>query len=104
MEQVPRREFLLWEVMPMTIRLYLPDSLSRIARGKTCYEVKGQTLGECLNDLIAQLPAIRNALFYDTGGLLPHIKLLVADGSTEVEGLARRVQDGAQIFVKTNAH
>jgi hypothetical protein len=88
----------------MTIRLYLPDSLSRIARGKTCHEVKGQTLGECLNNLVAQLPAIKNALFYDTGGLLPYIKLLVDDGGADVEGLTRRVKDGAQIFVKTNAH
>ncbi len=88
----------------MTIKLYLPDSLSRIAKGKTCHEVEGQTLGECLNDLVAQLPAIKKALFYDTGGLLPYVKLLVDVGSADVDGLKRKVKDGAQIFIKTNAH
>ncbi len=88
----------------MSIRLYLPDSLSRIAKCKTCHEVKGLTLGECLNNLVAQLPAIKNALFYETCGLLPYVKLLVDDGSADVEGLKRRVKDGAQIFIKTNAH
>jgi hypothetical protein len=88
----------------MSIKLHIPDSLSAITKRKLSYEVQGKTVGECLNDLVGLVPGIKKALFYETGGLLPDIKVLVGYKSegTDLEGLAKKVNDGDEIFVKTN--
>ena len=88
----------------MSAKLHLPDSLSVVAKRKLLYEVNGKTVGECLDYLMGLVPGIRKALFYDTGGLLPNVKVLVGyeDEGTDLEDLKKRVNDGDEIFIKTN--
>ena len=88
----------------MSVKLHLPDSLSIVAKRKLLYEVKGKTVGECLNYLMGLVPGMRKALFYNTGGLLPNVRVLVGDESesTDLGDLEKKVKDGDEIFVKTN--
>jgi len=88
----------------VSIRVYLSDSLCRIVKSKTCHEVNGQTVGECLTHLVSIVPSLKNALFYNTGGLLPQIEVLIDDETSGGGGLSRTVRDGARMFIKRNVH
>ncbi|MFH1122438.1 MAG: hypothetical protein V1758_02145, partial [Pseudomonadota bacterium] len=60
----------------MSIKLYLPDRLRfTIGKGKDLFEVDGKTVGECLDDLVRLHPSMKKALFYECGGLDPHVKV-----------------------------
>ncbi len=88
----------------MSAKLHLPDSLSVVAKHQLLYDVEGETVAECLKFLVGFLPGIRNALFYETGGLLPNVRVLVGseDEGTNSNDLKKKVKDGDEIFVKTN--
>jgi protein-tyrosine-phosphatase len=43
----------------MSIKLYVPRSLSGITKGKDVFEVDGETVGECLGRLLTLIPRIK---------------------------------------------
>ncbi len=88
----------------MSIKLFLPDSLSYLAKGENLFEVNGKTVGECLNQLIGLVPVMRETLFYESGRLVPNIEVLVNQESTDAEVLAKRLEDGDEIQIKTERH
>ena len=47
----------------MSKTLWLSKNLSRVAKGTEGFELDGETVGECINELISLVPAMRNALF-----------------------------------------
>ncbi|MFC2004755.1 hypothetical protein ACFLUY_00860 [Chloroflexota bacterium] len=96
----------------MSIKLYLPRSMSGITKGKDVFEVEGETVGECLSHLVTLIPRIKEELFYvDTeeslatnGMLRSNIEVMVNEKSINAEGLATKVKDSAKIEIKLNIH
>ena len=88
----------------MSIKLFLPKSLSHLSKGKDLFEVNGRTVGECLNQLISLVPVMKETLFYESGRLVPTIKVLVNQESTDAEGLAKELKDGDEIQIKMDRH
>ncbi len=89
----------------MSINLFLPANLSKLAKGKDWFEVNGKTVGECLNQLVSLVPALKNVLFSESGDKLSWtFKVLVNQDSTEAEGLATKLEDGDEIEIKTTLH
>lgn len=89
----------------MSINLFLPANLSKFAKGKDWFEVNGKTVGECLNQLINLVPVLKNVLFCESGDKLSWtFKVLVNQESTYAEGLARKLEDGDEIEIKTTLH
>jgi molybdopterin converting factor small subunit len=88
----------------MSIKLFLPTSLSHLSKGKDLFEVNGRTVGECLNELVGLVPVMKETLFYESGRLVPSIKVLVNQESTDVEGLAKELKDGDEIQIKIDRH
>ncbi len=89
----------------MSIKLFLPDSLSHLAKGENFFEVNGKTVGECLDQLVSLFPVMKQVFFYDSRDRLqPTIKVLVNQESTDPEGLAKRLNDGDEIQIKTERH
>jgi molybdopterin converting factor small subunit len=89
----------------MSIKFFLPDSLSHLAKGENFFEVNGSTVGECLDQLVSLVPVMKQVLFYDSGDRLqPTIKVLVNQESTDAEGLAKELQDGDEIQIKLDRH
>ncbi len=88
----------------MTIKIHLPNSLSVMAKGKLQYEVEANSVGGCVDKLLRLVPGLRSALFYETGGLLPNVRVLVGseNGSTDRDDLKKKVKDGDEVFIKTN--
>jgi molybdopterin converting factor small subunit len=81
----------------MSIKLYLPSRFYYLWEGKEVLDVKGKTVAECLDDLVRLIPLMKKALSYRSGGLDPHIKVLVNQERVGAEGLARTVHDGDEI-------
>lgn len=88
----------------MSIRLRLSSRLSYLAKGKDLLDVNGKTVADCLDDLVRLFPAMKRALFYGTGGLDPHVKVLVNKESAGAEGLERKVKDNDEIHIEMKTH
>ncbi len=89
----------------MSINLFLPANLSKLAKGKDWFEVNGKTVGECLNQLVGLVPALKNVLLSESGDRLSWtFKVLVNQDSTDAEGLATMLEDGDEIEIKTTLH
>jgi molybdopterin converting factor small subunit len=88
----------------MSITLWLSANLSRVAKGTEGFEVDGETVGECVNELISLVPAMRNALFYESR-LNANVQVQVNKESVdEAERLARKVKDGDEIRIMLKGH
>ncbi len=88
----------------MSATVFLPPNLSHLAKGKDSFEVNGETADECLKQLVERVPEIKKALFYGSGRLDPTIKVLVNGESVDAEGLAGKLADGDEIYIKLNRH
>ncbi|MFH0728626.1 MAG: MoaD/ThiS family protein [Pseudomonadota bacterium] len=87
----------------MGIKLWLPSRLYGIAKRKLVYEVKGKTVGECVDHLVRVIPEIKKALFYKAGETLhPYVKVRVNEESADAEGLAKKVKEGDEIHLMMN--
>jgi len=87
----------------MSIKLFLPVSLSNLAKGKDWFEVNGKTVGECLNQLVSLAPVMKEALFLEDR-LCPTIKVSVNQESVDAEVLTKELKDGDEIEIKTERH
>ena len=51
----------------MAKTLWLSANLSRLAKGTEGFEVDGETVGECIDDLVNIVPALRETIFLGHG-------------------------------------
>lgn len=87
----------------MGIRLYLPDSMSRMTKGKSSFEVNGNTVGECLAHLVVLMPGVEKSLFYHSGEkslLRSHVKVTVNRESFCGELLDKEVKNNDEIHIR----
>jgi len=62
----------------MSIKLKIrPDLLHNDSYREATAEVKGTTVGECLNDLARQFPIVKKWLFDEKGQLYEHVNVMV---------------------------
>lgn len=88
----------------MSITLWLSTNLSRIAKGTEGFEVDGATVGECINDLVSMVPAMRDTVFLGSR-LSPNVQVEVNKQSVNEEGrLTRKVNDGDEIRILFKGH
>lgn len=83
----------------MSIKLFLPDRLSRLAKNKYLFELNGETVGECLKHLVSLAPAMKRALYESENELDDHIIIFVNKKGIDAEGLVKKVQDGDVIHI-----
>lgn len=67
--------------------------------GLEMVEVRGKTVGDCLDHLIEQYPGMREGLFDKKGKLLNVVEVYVNNESAYPEELAKPVQDGDEIHL-----
>ena len=88
----------------MSITLWLSANLSRVAKGTEGFEVDGETVGDCVNEVISVVPAMRNAIFYDSR-LNANVQVQVNKESVEgEERLTKKVNDGDEIRIMLKGH
>jgi len=86
--------------LKMSIKVFIPDRLSRLAKDKFLFEVDGKTVGECLKHLVSLVPAVKRSLFDETGNELGDlVRVFVNKEDVDAEGLEKEVSDGDVIHI-----
>lgn len=88
----------------MSKTLWLSKNLSRIAKGREGFEVDGDSVGDCLDDLISIVPAMKDTLFYQS--VLNRAVEVQVNKKVIGEGnrLTKSVKDGDEIRVMFKGH
>ena len=82
----------------MGIKVNIHPLFYRYTNNQEIAEVNGSTVGECLDDLIKQLPGLEGWLLIE-GKLLNYIDIYVNRESVYPEGLNKPVKDGDELLV-----
>ena len=83
----------------MTIRIHLHPDMCYLAGNNEAVETVGSTVGECIEQLIARHPALRELVFYKDGQLQTFIEIYVNRKSAYPDELSRKVEDGDEIHL-----
>jgi len=81
------------------IKLNIHQTLHHLTNSQATAEVNGNTVGECLNDLVKQFPGIETKLFDKKGKLLNYVDIYVNLESSYPEELAKPVKDGDELSI-----
>lgn len=83
----------------MTI-LRIPTPLRAYTAGKSEVAVAGTNVGEALNDLTVQFPAIKPHLFNEGGELRPFVNLFVGESNIkDLQGVATPIKDADRLML-----
>lgn len=83
----------------MSVTINLHPGLHRLTDGQSTVRVEGNTVGQCLDELVRQFPKIKSWLFDKKGKLRNYIDIYVNRESTYPEELAKAVRDGDELHI-----
>ena len=83
----------------MSINVSIHRTHRQFTDGLDTVEVEGNSVGNCLDDLIRQFPDMGNALFDKKGKLLNAIEIYINLKSAYPDELVKPVKDGDDIHV-----
>lgn len=83
----------------MSVKMNFSQALAEGSTTERLAEVKGGTVGECLNQLIKKLPELKPWLFDEKGNLHDYIDIFVNKESAFPEQLSRSVKDGDELHI-----
>jgi len=83
----------------MGVKINLHQSHRSYADGLEVVETEGGTVGDCLNDLIAQYPGLKEKLFDTKGKLRNTIEIYLNMETTYPDELKKRVKPGDEIYL-----
>ncbi len=82
----------------MSITVRISASFVAATKGVTMTEVNGNTVGECLKQLVKRFQPLEKMLFDENDKLARYIVIFVNRESAQTEGLAKPVKDGDEIY------
>ena len=83
----------------MSIKVYLHKTHRQFTNGREVVDVKGKTVADCLEHLIKQFPAVKQALFNEKNKLHNVIEVYINEESAYPNELAKLVTDGDEIYL-----
>ena len=83
----------------MSIEIDISLLSNQYTKGQQIVDVKGSTVGQCLDDLVKQFPGIKQGLFEGNGKLHSYIDIYVNGESTYPELLAKPVKAGDKLYI-----
>ena len=83
----------------MAVEVFIHKTHRQFTNGLERVAVKGNTVGECLSELIRQFPGMEKALFAKKDKLLNIIEVYVNHASAYPNELAKPVKDGDEIHL-----
>lgn len=83
----------------MSVNINLHPTLHQLANGQVTVKVKGNTVGQCLDDLIRQFPQTKRWLFDKRGRLRNYVDIYVNQESSYPEEMAKPVKDGDELYI-----
>lgn len=80
--------------------LRIPTPLRPYAEGQSEISVQGATVGEALDDLVSQFPALKKHLFSETGELRPFVNLFLGDEDVRhLQGAETPLKEGDRLMI-----
>jgi len=83
----------------VSVKVNINPSLSHLTNDQNVVEVNGSTVGQCLQQLVARFPEIKNWLFEKDGKLNRLVDVYVNLESSYPEELAKPVKDGDELHI-----
>lgn len=83
----------------MSIKVHLYSALQVHAGNHDLVEVRGATVGECLDDLVSQFPDLSPLLFDDTGKMQKSVFVSINLESAYREQLTKSVKDNDHLYL-----
>lgn len=81
-----------------TIRI--PTPLRPYTNGQSDLTVSGETVGQVLDNLVRQYPALHTHIFNEKGELRPFVNLFIGeDNINDLQGIATPVQEGDRVLL-----
>jgi len=81
-------------------KIHIPTPLRQYVGKQSTVDVKGATVGEAMNDLVAQHPELRRHLYADDGKLRAFVNLYLNDEDIRyLQKEATAVKDGDDISI-----
>ncbi len=83
----------------MSVEINIPQFLQHLANDVKVAEVNGETVGECLEELVKRFPRLEEPLFDEEGKLLNLLNVYINRVSSYPEELAKPVGDGDKLHI-----
>ncbi len=84
----------------MAITVRIPQPLRALTANATTVEAKGASLGDCIVDLEANYPGLRERIMDDVGQLRRFVNVYVnGDDVRFIDGLATSLKDGDEVSI-----
>lgn len=83
----------------MSVKVNIHPFLSQHTDNQDVVEVNGRTVGQCLEQLVARYPDLRQWLFEKDGRLNRLVEIYVNAESSYPEELAKPVKQGDQLYI-----
>jgi MoaD family protein len=83
----------------MSIKINLPSYFLPYTNQLEVAEVKGATVGECLNQLVRQFPDLEKMVFDEKGKLHTYVGIYVNGEDAYPQQLAKPVKDGDEVHI-----
>lgn len=83
----------------MSIKVHIHKTHRQFTNGLDIIEVEGNTVGDCLKNLVSQFPKVEKEVFDKKGNLRNIIEIYVNLESAYPNELAKPVKDGDDIHV-----
>ncbi len=81
-------------------KIRIPSPLRSYTTGESQIFVKGNTVAEAMQDLVAQYPSLRQHLFNGAGELRPYVNLFIGEENIrDLQGTATLVSEEDQILL-----
>ena len=83
----------------MSITIQISSVFAKYADNKTVLTVKGNTVGECLDDLIGQYPELKTVFLDSEGKLIHSYDVYINGKSAYPNEMTKPVKDGDKLHV-----
>ncbi|MCK4274509.1 MAG: MoaD/ThiS family protein [Dehalococcoidales bacterium] len=83
----------------MSIAVNIPPFLQTLADGMKQIDVSGDTVGECLDELVKRYPRLKDRVFTGVGKIHKGFNIFINGESASPDVLAKPVEDGDIIHI-----
>ena len=83
----------------MGVKINIHKTHRQFTNGLDVVEVEGSKVGDCLNNLVKQYPALKDGLFDKKGKLQNFVEIYVNRETAYPEELAKPVKNGDEIHI-----
>jgi molybdopterin synthase sulfur carrier subunit len=88
-----------WYIIRQMRKVHLYTNLQRHTNNQSILEIEGQTVGECLEDLVRRYPALKAELFDQEGKLSALTYVSINLASPNPEKLEASLKEDDQLYI-----